>query len=156
MHLRPATNADAPYIKSMVFSVLREHGLQPCSASTDKDLDDIEDAYFGQQGFFAVLEEAGEIVATFGLMRVDEHICELRKMYMLPSQRGRGLGKYLMDCALDKAYQLGFRRIVLETASPLRTAIALYKKYGFKEYCPAHMSARCDQAFELYLGDLRK
>ncbi|HRH78540.1 MAG TPA: GNAT family N-acetyltransferase [Cellvibrionaceae bacterium] len=153
MNLRPATNADIPFIKAIVFDVLREHGLQPDSASTDKDLEDIEAIYFAQQGFFAVLEDAGHIVATFGLMPVDEQTCELRKMYMLPSQRGRGLGKYLMESALDKACQLGFKRIVLETASPLRTAIALYKKYGFKEYRPAHMSARCDQAFELCLGN---
>ena len=39
----------------------------------------------------------------------------------------------------------------IETATPLKEAVALYKKFGFNEYQPTHMAARCDQAFELYL-----
>jgi putative acetyltransferase len=54
-----------------------------------------------------------------------------------------------MEFALSKAKELG--RVILETASPLKEAIGLYKRYGFKEFNPEHLSARCDQAFELYL-----
>ncbi|MFT5422133.1 MAG: putative acetyltransferase, partial [Candidatus Endobugula sp.] len=61
------------------------------------------------------------------------------------------LGKTLMEFTIKTAKELGFSRITLETASPLREAIALYQKYGFKEYTPVHMASRCDQAFELCL-----
>jgi putative acetyltransferase len=72
-------------------------------------------------------------------------------MYSSPNQRGKGLGKSIMEYALSKAKELGYNRIILETASPLQEAIGLYKKYGFKEFNPEHLSPRCDQAFELYL-----
>lgn len=151
MNLRPATNADSEQIKSVVFSVLVEYGLKPDSSSTDKDLDSIEESYFANNGFFGVVEEGGSIVATVGLHKVDDVTCELRKMYSFPSQRGKGLGKAMIEFALSKAKELGYKRVVLETASPLKEAIALYKKYGFKEYCSSHLAARCDQAFEIYL-----
>lgn len=151
MNLRPATNADSEQIKFVVFTVLKEYGLKHDSNSTDKDLDSIEESYFLNNGFFGVVEIENLIVATVGLHKVNENTCELRKMYSLPSQRGKGLGKSIIEFALSKAKELGYTRVILETASPLKEAIGLYKKYGFKEFYPEHLSTRCDQAFEIYL-----
>lgn len=151
MNLRPASNTDSEQIKAVVFTVLKEFGLKPDSNSIDRDLDSIEESYFSNNGFFGVIESENVIVATVGLHKVNENTCELRKMYSLPSQRGKGLGNSIIEFALSKAKELGYSRVILETASPLKAAIGLYKKYGFTEFNPEHMSARCDQAFELYL-----
>jgi len=151
LKIREAKNSDSEKIKSVVFDVLKEYELDPDPGATDKDLDGIENYYCLNGGYFGVIEEDGDIVATVGIYKLNENICELRKMYALPSQRGKGLGRKLMEFSLAKAKDLGFERVVLETASPLVEAIALYKKYGFIEYSPDHLSSRCDQAFELYL-----
>ncbi len=151
MKIRAAQNSDSEEIKTVVFEVLKEYGLSPDPGNTDADLDSIEEYYHQNGGFFGVVEDEGAIVATVGIYRVTEITCELRKMYALPDQRGKGLGKKLMEFTIKTAKDLGFNRIILETATPLREAIALYKKYGFQEYTPSHMAARCDQAFELHL-----
>lgn len=151
LNLREANNSDSASIRQLVFKVLSEYGLQPDPESTDKDLDDLEGNYFNKGGYFGVIEEAGQIVATVGIYKINETTCELRKMYALPSQRGQGLGKQLLEFSLQKARSLGFRKMTLETATPLIEAIALYKKYGFTEYKPEHLSQRCDQAFILAL-----
>jgi len=148
MNIRPATNNDAEKVKAVVFSVLIEYGLKPDSNTIDKDLDSIEESYFSNDGFFGVVEINNAIVATVGLHKVNLTTCELRKMYSLPSQRGKGLGKSILEFALSEAREIGYTRIILETASPLKEAINLYKKYGFKEYKPEHLSVRCDQAYE--------
>lgn len=151
MKIRNANNNDSEAVKSLVFAVLKEYGLEPDSNATDKELEDIEQSYFRNGGYFGVVEESGVVVATVGIYRESATTCELRKMYSAPSIRGRGLGKKLLEFSLSKAKDLGFSRIVLETASPLKEAIALYVKYGFVEYKPNHISLRCDQAYELYL-----
>lgn len=151
LNIRLATNSDIDGIKTVVFGVLKEYGLEPDPNTTDKDLDSIEAHYSENGGYFGVVEECNCIVATIGLYRVDEITCELRKMYALPDHRGKGLGKRLMEFALNKAKEMGFKRVVLETASPLNEAIGLYKRFGFQEFEPEHMSPRCDQAMELYL-----
>ena len=151
MNIRPATNSDSERAKYVVFSVLKEYGLQPDSSGIDQDIDLIEETYFCDDGFFGVVEVDGSIVATFGLQKVNTTTCELRKMYLLSCQRGRGLGKKIIEFALAKAKELGYSHVILETASPLKEAINLYKKYGFKHYTPEHLSWRCDQAFEIYL-----
>ena len=149
---RPATNADRSVIESLVFCVLREYGLEPDPAGTDADLSDIEAVYAGAGGMFDVLMDgAGEVIGTVAVFRVDSRTCELRKMYLARGARGRGLGRMLLEHALQRAAVLGFRRIVLETASVLREAVALYESRGFLRHDPGHMAARCDAAYYLDL-----
>ena len=150
--LRRADNCDCPKIAELVFTVLREYYLEPDPEATDADLKDIEKSYFERGGVFYVLEdEGGAIIGAYGLYPVSQSECELRKMYLYRSFRGKGLGKVLLEDALANARRMGFGRVMLETASVLVEAIGLYKSYGFVEYEPEHLSARCDQAFALEL-----
>ena len=150
--MRLADNRDGEDIARLVFDVLREYGLKPDPASTDADLKDIESSYFQRGGTFLVLEDKdGSVIGAYGLYPMEQQACELRKMYLHKVYRGKGLGKFLLEDALSRAKQLGFETMVLETASVLKEAIALYKSYGFVEYTPDHLSSRCDQAYSLVL-----
>ena len=152
--IRPATNADAEAVRQLVFSILRDHGLAPDPVSTDADLADLEVAYFARGGSFDVLvNRAGQIVGTVGFSPIDDRRCELRKMYLAAACRGRGLGKRLLEHALGRARELGFRRVELETAATLSAAVKLYESFGFRPFEPEHLSARCDQAYFLELGE---
>jgi putative acetyltransferase len=150
--LRPANNKDCEKVTELVYGVLKEYNLKPDPATTDTDIKDIEQSYFERGGTFYVLEEKdGSIIGAYGLYLIDKVTCELRKMYLHRSYRGKGLGKLLLEEALSKARQIGFKKMTLETASVLKEAINLYKSYGFIEYKPEHLSSRCDQAFILVL-----
>ena len=150
--LRTATAADSEAVKAVVFTALREHGLQPDPGQTDADLDDIDAEYFQRGGRFSVLEApGGVIIGTVGIRPVSPGVCELRKMYLDSRWRGRGLGRMLLDHGLAEARRLGFNRVVLETASVLKEAIRLYERYGFRPYKPEHLVPRCDQAYFLDL-----
>ena len=128
--LRPATNDDRDAIERLVFTALAEHGLKPDPSGTDADLHDMQASYFADGGAFDLLVDAsGQVVGSVGLCRVFDSTCELRKMSLAPEVRGCGWGRRLLEHALARASELGFRRVVLETAS-VRTAIALYERYG--------------------------
>jgi putative acetyltransferase len=149
--LRAARTEDIVYIREIVFSCLREYGLKPEPAGKDKDLNDLSKSYFSRNGFFGVAVEfnTNKMVGTFGLFPVDNTVCELRKIYLVKEVRGRGLGKFILHTSIQMAREKGFKKIVLETVSPLKAAISLYKKYGFKEIPLNEISERADQAFEL-------
>ena len=151
--LRPANNADRQAVESVVFNVLAEYGLQPDPNGTDSDLHDIEASYHANGGCFdVVVDPTGEVVGSIGLMRKSAGVCELRKMYLRPTCRGCGLGRKLMEHAMQRAEQLGFSRMELETASVLREAVCLYESFGFKPYQPSHLAERCDVAYFRNLG----
>jgi len=150
--LRPARNKDCEKVASLVYSVLAEYNLRPDPQATDADLSDIEHFYFQRGGTFYVLQEKdGSIIGAYGLYPIDQETCELRKMYLHRSYRGKGWGKFLLEHALSQARKLHFKKVTLETASVLKEAINLYKSYGFVGYKSEHLSSRCDQAFMLDL-----
>ena len=151
MKIREATNADAKAVKDLVFGVLASYGLKPDPSNTDRDLDDLEAHYHQNGGYFAVLEADGVVIGSYGIYRFSAGECELRKMYLRPEFRGRGLGKLLLEHALKRAEDLGFEVVCLETASVLKEAIALYLKYGFVPYRAEHLASRCDQAYRKVL-----
>jgi putative acetyltransferase len=151
--LRPATNADITSIKKVVFGVLQEYALNPDESGKDNDLNDIEQNYFSENGYFGVVIDinSNHIVGTFGLYPVSTHICELRKMYLLKYARGKGLGKFMLEAAIQAAKEKRYSKIVLETISPLKEAILLYKQNGFVETKPKEINDRVDRSFELNL-----
>lgn len=151
MQVRQAVSSDQDAIKRLIYRVLEEFGLRPDPEGIDRDLDDINGVYFASGGFFGVVEQEGSIVATVAIGRVSARTCELRKMYALPVARGAGLGEALLKFAINKAVEMGFREMTLETATPLVAAINLYKKYGFERYHPPHLAWRCDQAYRRIL-----
>jgi putative acetyltransferase len=150
---RAAAPGDHPAIRAVVCAVLAEYGLALDPADTDADLQDVISSYAGRGGSFRVLvSPAGEIVGCGGLYPLDERQAEIRKMYLLPEARGRGLGRRLLQELVEEARAGGFERVVLETASVLKEAISLYRSFGFVPLERAHLASRCDQAYVLALS----
>ena len=152
LRVRSATNKDRERVVEIVFGVLEEFGLQADPGTTDADLQDIEGNYIERGGFFEVIEDGdNNILGSFGIFPIDDETCELRKMYFIPSARGMGLGKYVLQRTITRATELGFKKIVLETSSKLIAANRLYIQFGFKPVPSDHLALRADQAYALQL-----
>ena len=80
-----------------------------------------------------VVEVAGKVVGCIAIVRNAEGVAQLRWFILTPDTRGKGLGKRLMEEAVNYSREAGYRRIILWTFSELETAIALYKRWGFEK-----------------------
>jgi len=145
--LRDYKDGDESDIFTLLKISLKEYGLS-VDPETDADIVDINESYILPGGVFKVIEGGGKIIGSYGIFYITETTCELRKMYLYPEHRGKGLGKKMMEDAFLIATTLGFSKMVLETNSCLKEAISLYKKYGFTEYNPEHLSDRCNYAMQ--------
>ena len=84
-------------------------------------------------GTFLVLYAGGRPVAGGGVMRDEDGVAEIKRMFVLPSARGRGHGRRVLDELEAAAAELGYRRLRLDTAQSLTTAIALYRGAGYRD-----------------------
>ena len=150
--LRNYQKGDEGKIFDLISSILSEYLLDIDPDETDSDLSDIERSYISSGGAFKVLVDNNNTIGSYGLYKIDNTTCELRKMYLNSTYRGRGFGILMMEDAFETAAGLDYKRMVLETNSVLKEAISLYKKYGFTEFKPDHMSCRCDIAMEKNLS----
>lgn len=98
--------------------------------------------------------KSGDVVGTCALLKMDDGGFELAKMTVAESARGLGIGKLLMQAAIERARSLGAHRLFLESNSVLDAAIRLYESVGF-HYIDGVESpyTRCNVQMELRLGD---
>ena len=117
-----------------------------------KDMDEIQEYYFENGGVFLVLTIDDELIGMGAIRRLEDKVCELRRLWLLLEYHGKGLGYRLLMELFKYARELGYERIRLETAPKyLSRATAFYRRVGFYEipaYEPIHPN---DIAMEMIL-----
>lgn len=146
--IRPWQPGDRQAAATLIQSVLAEYGLGWEPDGADQDVLNVETCYLETGGEFWVIDHNGQLVGTgayYPIARGDQAV-EIRKMYLLPTVRGRGLGTVLLTALETAIAARGFAEIWLETASVLREAVHLYERRG---YVPATgvETARCDRVY---------
>jgi GNAT superfamily N-acetyltransferase len=106
-------------------------------------------------GVFLVVRDDGRAVGCGGVCRLDETRAELKRMYVVPDARGRGLGRLLLVALEDEARRLGYDGIVLETGDRQPEAVGLYESAGYERIpCYGVYATRAlSMCFEKHLGD---
>ena len=127
---------------------MAEYGLPWQPKIADRDVMEVELAYQDIGGEFWVVEENLAIVGTAAYQPINRsnNSVEIRKMYLLPQVRNKGLGQYLLK-ELEKAIAIKeYQEIWIETASVLKEAVVLYERNGYQ---PANdiETQRCDRAY---------
>jgi putative acetyltransferase len=151
--LRPVRAGDVPAVVDIVRAVLAEFGLEfGVGSATDDDVLRLPGSYWEAGGMFWVAEDpCGEILGTCGVYPVEPGTLELRKMYVRPEARGRGVGRLLLDHAIAEARASGARRIVLDTLHTMQAAVHVYERAGFARDDAQIRGARCTRGYRLDL-----
>ena len=131
--IRKAKAGDEKKILKLVREVLNLYGLNLNPSSEDLDITDIPKYYTENNGDFEVMVFKGKIIGSYGIYRIDDETCELRKMYLKKEFQGLGLGNIMLENSLKLAMSLNYKKVTLQTNSVLYKAVKLYKKYGFEE-----------------------
>ena len=136
MIIRKIQAKDNQKIEQIIKSTIVEFGLPTTgSAYADSDTQAMYEAYQDKSAIYFVIEVANEVIGGGGIKPLQGHdgtVCELQKMYLMPSQRGKGYGKQIFDTCLKAAKELGYKKCYLESDPGMTAAINIYKKNGFK------------------------
>lgn len=140
--IRPFDAADAAAVREVFIRVNRhsapDHMAEAFDAyvvrSLREEIDRIADYYGSRDGSFFVVEQMTSIVGFYGLeCAARSGAMELRRMYVDPSHRGRGIGRALLVHAEAQARQLGKARLILSTSELQVAALSLYRASGYRE-----------------------
>jgi ribosomal protein S18 acetylase RimI-like enzyme len=110
---------------------LRQAGAFAGNGPWDDDLRHVESAYLSNGGEFLVGALGGRVVAMGGLRRRSAEVAEVKRMRVHPEVQRRGYGRAILLALEQRARQLGYVRLVLDTTTRQRAAIALYRGHGF-------------------------
>jgi putative acetyltransferase len=117
------------YAKSLGFSL--------CFQNFDKELAELPGHYTPPEGRLLLAEYEGQVAGCVALHKLETGICEMKRLYLRPGFRGKGLGRALAERIIAEARGIGYQRMRLDTVEPvMKDAVAMYRKLGFKEIAP--------------------
>ncbi len=156
--IRTIQKQDNAQVARIIREVLTEFGAVGEGYSiVDPEVDDMYGNYRNKQSCYLIITHHEKIVGCGGIAPLeggDEDVCELRKMFFLPSIRGLGLGYTLLMKLLDEARKRNYRRCYLETLQRMWRANTLYAKVGFRELKRPLANTGHDRCDRWYVLDL--
>lgn len=123
----PLGSADAGALMALLDAELTERYPNP----EDNHFELTREQVAEGSGVFLVARMSGRPVGCAALRRIDADTGEVKRMYVVPSERGRGVGGRLLAELELTARGLGLRRMVLETGERQPESIRLYERAGF-------------------------
>ncbi|MGE0702326.1 MAG: GNAT family N-acetyltransferase [Vicinamibacterales bacterium] len=128
--IEPLHLGDVEAAKDVIRQVCLEvFGTEPVNF---EDMDQVSIQYVPPSGTFLVLRDGDSIVGTGAIRRLDERVCELKRLWFLPAYRGRGLGQMMAERLLEFARTAGYERVRLDTSLQLKAANRLFGRLGFR------------------------
>ncbi len=137
LHIRPITADDDRVIAEIILTVMADYETDPSTTiAGDPSIHHMYRNYQEDRAVYYVASLGGKVVGGCGIRQLagtDENICELQRMFLLPQARGKGIGKQLMQLCLDKAQELGYEQVYIETLQEMQGAQQLYRSFGFEK-----------------------
>jgi putative acetyltransferase len=128
-HIEQARSLFLEYGSSLGFSL--------CFQSFDEELKSLPGAYGPPSGRLLLARSLGHAAGCVALRKLEAGICEMKRLYVRPGDRGSGLGRMLVERVIAEARTIGYERMRLDTVeSAMKDAIALYRRMGFREIEP--------------------
>jgi putative acetyltransferase len=124
-------------VRELFLEYANSLGFSLCFQGFDQELAGLPGKYAPPQGRLLLAELSGKPAGCVALHPLQPDIAEMKRLYVRPEFRGKGVGIALMNAILREAKKIGYQRLRLDTIQPLMSdAIAMYRCFGFYEIAP--------------------
>ncbi len=130
------TTLKAPDIdaaRELVATYVRSLGIDLSFQDIDEELADFPAKYAEPKGTFLVAKDGARVVGCVGLRRLEDGVCEMKRLFVRDECKGRGIGRDLVEAVIGEARQKGYKRMRLDTLWHMKAAQMLYLSFGFYE-----------------------
>jgi len=107
-----------------------------CFQSFEEELAGLPGKYSRPSGDLLIGLDADRIVGCVAVRKLDDGVCEMKRLYVRPDARGTGLGRQLAQAIIVVAKELGYSIMRLDTLDSLKGAMHLYEMLGFRTTGP--------------------
>jgi putative acetyltransferase len=139
-------HVDSPEEMPVVRKLFEEYAasldIDLCFQGFDRELDTLPGDYAPPGGTIIVASSDEAVAGCVALRSIDEHVCEMKRLFVKSEHRGKGIGRALAEAVIEHARNLGYVSIRLDTLQSMTEANALYATLGFKE-CPPYRYNPC-------------
>ncbi len=118
-----------------------------CFQNFNEELKQLKNMYAPNKGGIVLCKIDDEFIGCSAIRKIDDEICELKRMWVNPGFQQKGIGEKLLQECIKIANQLHYKLIRLDTLQRLEPAIKLYIKYGFVITTPYYKNPNADVVY---------
>ncbi|MDT4896481.1 MAG: hypothetical protein QOH25_1558 [Acidobacteriota bacterium] len=112
-------------------------GLDLCFQNFEQELAELPGRYALPDGRLLLAVSGGQVAGCVGLRRINDGVCEMKRLYVRPKFRGLGIGRAMAVHLIEEARQLDYAQMRLDTLpKQMGEAIKMYRSLGFREIEP--------------------
>ena len=135
------TNSDLDQARELFKEYEAALGISLCFQKFDEELANLPGEYAPPRGRLLVAREFDQLAGCVALRPVGPTTCEMKRLFLRPAYRSRGLGRVLVEAVIEEARKIGYTHMRLDTISDrMGRAVELYKSMGFVEIEPYYDS----------------
>ena len=129
-----STPAQIAQARELFLEYAASIGFSLCFQNFDAELAGLPGDYAPPGGRLLLAEYEGRLAGCGALHKLEPDICEMKRLYLRPQVRGKGLGRAMAERLIADAREIAYQRMRLDTVGPvMKDAVAMYRKLGFKE-----------------------
>lgn len=112
-------------------------GISLCFQDFDREVANLPGDYAAPRGRLLLASEFDQIMGCVALRPLGPTTCEMKRLFVRPEYRARGLGRILVEAIIEEAHAIGYTHMRLDTiVDRMERAVALYRSIGFVEIPP--------------------
>lgn len=135
--LQASSPAQIAQARELFLEYAASLGFSLCFQNFDAELAGLPGDYAPPEGRLLLAEFESQSAGCGALHKLDTGICEMKRLYLRPQFRGKGIGRAIAERLIAEARQIGYKWMRLDTVGPvMKDAVAMYRKLGFKEIAP--------------------
>ena len=142
-----STDVDFAQARALFEEYAAGLGIDLCFQGFSQELDTLSQMYGAPRGVLLLGKIDGGLAGCVAVRPIDASACELKRLYVRSRHRGTGLGRRLMEAALQAARELGYTRVRLDTLPQMAAAQRLYESLGFLDIPAYHEKPLPGQRF---------
>lgn len=124
------------YIRQLFTEYAVSLGIDLSFQDFKKELEELPGEYTPPDGRLLLAQYNGHDAGCVGLRKITTEICEMKRLYVKPKFRRKGIGRNLATAIIEEARRIGYVRMRLDTLPSMKNAMALYHSLGFKPTKP--------------------
>ena len=141
VEVTPAVTADEiEQARGLFAEYAASLGIDLCFQSFEQELAGLPGRYAPPAGRLLLARSGGAVAGCMALRPIEPPgTCEMKRLYVRPAFRGKGVGRTLVTAIIGAAREVGYRRMWLDTLPVMADAIRLYRAFDFRPiepYCP--------------------
>jgi len=130
------TPEDVEHVRTLLREYERSLGVDLAFQGFAQEVAALPGVYAPPRGRLLLARDGDAPAGCVALRPITDDVCEMKRLYLRPSLRGKGAGRMLAGRIIDEARAIGYRTMRLDSLPAMTEAIALYEALGFRKIAP--------------------